>query len=300
MLDYRWQTFLLLCKTLSYTKTANELHVSQPTITHQIQYLEELYNVELFTYSNRKLQLTATGEKLYIEVLKLHVDNQLILNSLKSSFANDNLLRFWCTLTVGEYIIPKLLCKWLDKNPNLQIQMQIKNTTECLAAIEQGEIDFAFVEGYFNKAIYNSKVIKTARILLVVEPNHALAQKEQVTLQDIFAYSLIIHQKESRLRGILPIGLSTYNYSYENFVKILQVGNANIIKKLVAAGKGIAFLYEDIVDEELKDHDLVAIPVEGFELRRELSMVYLNSRKINPFLDKVYEEISQYCSGDKI
>lgn len=297
MLDYRWQTFLLLCKTLSYTKTANELHVSQPTITHQIQYLEELYNVELFTYSNRKLQLTTTGEKLYLEVLKLHADNQLIINSLKSSFANDNLLRFWCTLTFGEYIMPKLLCQWLNENPNLQIQMQIKNTTDCLTAIEQGEIDFAFVEGYFNKAIYNSKVIKTARILVIAEPNHALAHKEQVILQDLFSYPLIIHQKESRLRGILPIGLSMYNYSYENFPRILQVGNANIIKKLVAAGKGIAFLYEDIVDEELRRQELVAIPVEGFELRRELSMVYLHSQKVNPLLETVYEEVLQYCRG---
>lgn len=296
MLDYRWKTFLLLCKTLSYTKTANELHVSQPTVTHQIQYLEDTYNVRLFAYSNRKLQLTSIGEKIYHEVLKLQADNQSILNRLQNDFCHDDLLRFCCTLTFGEYIMPALLCKWLEENPNLQIQMQIKNTSECLTDLEQGEIEFAFVEGYFNKATYNSKVIKTAHMVLIAQPNHRLAQQKRVTLEDVVACPLIIHQKESRLRGILPIGLSTYNYSYENFAKILQVGNANVMKKLVAKGKGIAFLYEDIIKEEVDRNELVKIPVEGFELKKELSMVYLKNQKMNPHVDKVYKDIVDYLT----
>lgn len=296
MLDYRWHTFMLLCKNLSYTKTAQELHVSQPTITHQIKYLEERYGVQLFEYRNRKLQLTLLGEQMYQAVLKLHVENQRVLSRLKTTFAAEQILNFCCTGTLGEYIMPGVLQQWLTEWPEVQIRMQIQSTAECLAALEEGECSFALVEGYFNKALYQSRVLKEARMLLVVHPHHPLAQREQVELEDTFAYSLLVHHKESRLRGILPNGLSLRNYSYDNYQRVLQVGNANVMKHLVAAGQGIAFLYEDVVDAAVKQGAMKAIAINGFELKRELSLVYLEHSSAMPLIEKVYQDIMAYLS----
>ena len=64
MLDYRLKTFLLLSKTLNYTKTAEQLHMSQPAVSQHIRYLEQSCGFKLFEYNHRRLQLTETGKQL--------------------------------------------------------------------------------------------------------------------------------------------------------------------------------------------------------------------------------------------
>ena len=83
MLDYRLKTFLLLSKTLNYTKTAQQLHMSQPAVSQHIRYLEQTYNIKLFEYYNRRLQLTEMGQQFYQQVLALEVQSQDIIERLR-------------------------------------------------------------------------------------------------------------------------------------------------------------------------------------------------------------------------
>ena len=106
MLDYRLKTFLLLSKTLNYTKTAQQLHMSQPAVSQHIRYLEQTYNIKLFEYYNRRLQLTEMGQRFYQQVLALEVQSQDIIERLRQEQEHRRLLRFDCTFTFGGYILP--------------------------------------------------------------------------------------------------------------------------------------------------------------------------------------------------
>ena len=99
MLDYRLKTFLLLSKTLNYTKTAQQLHMSQPAVSQHIRYLEQTYNIKLFEYYNRRLQLTEMGQRFYQQVLALEVQSQDIIERLRQEQEHRRLLRFDCTFT---------------------------------------------------------------------------------------------------------------------------------------------------------------------------------------------------------
>ena len=91
MLDYRLKTFLLLSKTLNYTKTAQQLHMSQPAVSQHIRYLEQTYNIKLFEYYNRRLQLTEMGQRFYQQVLALEVQSQDIIERLRQEQENRRL-----------------------------------------------------------------------------------------------------------------------------------------------------------------------------------------------------------------
>ncbi|MFR5599472.1 MAG: LysR family transcriptional regulator, partial [Holdemania filiformis] len=91
MLDYRLKTFLLLSKTLNYTKTAQQLHMSQPAVSQHIRYLEQTYNIKLFEYYNRRLQLTEMGQQFYQQVLALEVQSQDIIERLRQEQENRRL-----------------------------------------------------------------------------------------------------------------------------------------------------------------------------------------------------------------
>lgn len=78
MLDFRIYTFLELCKTLSYTKTAENLHMTQPAVTQHIKFLEEFYKNKLFLYSGRTLSLTEYGKLLYRYLVAMNSDSEKI------------------------------------------------------------------------------------------------------------------------------------------------------------------------------------------------------------------------------
>ena len=78
MLDFRIYTFLELCKTLSYTKTAENLHMTQPAVTQHIKFLEEFYRNKLFLYSGRTLSLTEYGKLLYRYLVAMNSDSEKI------------------------------------------------------------------------------------------------------------------------------------------------------------------------------------------------------------------------------
>ena len=78
MLDFRINTFLTVCQTMNFTKAAEELHITQPTVSQHIHYLEDYYETSLFTYQNRQLALTWAGKTLQERLLRSHNDNRRI------------------------------------------------------------------------------------------------------------------------------------------------------------------------------------------------------------------------------
>ena len=71
MLDFRINTFLTVCQTMNFTKAAEELHITQPTVSQHIHYLEDYYETSLFTYQNRQLALTEAGKILQERLLRM-------------------------------------------------------------------------------------------------------------------------------------------------------------------------------------------------------------------------------------
>ncbi|MGN1344932.1 MAG: LysR family transcriptional regulator [Traorella sp.] len=290
MLNYRLRTFLVLAKTLNYTKTAEILHMTQPAVSQHIRYLENTYDIKLFEYQNRKLQLTELGKLFYQKISDLDIHSQEIIKELKNIEKDKEIICFDATFTFGEYILPRLLCKWI-KEDGAEIRMRIKRTSECLEALNEGHIDFALVEGFFDKSIYANYLVKKTHMGLICEPNHPLTKMETVKLYDILSYPLIVRQKESHMRGILPTGLAEHNLSYDNFHSLIQCGSMNVMKTLIKEGCGIGFLHEDIYKEEVKKGELKEISIIDFTLCRELNLVYLKNTKHKDLINKVYYDL---------
>ena len=150
MLDFRIDTFLAVCKFMNFTKASQYLNITQPAVSGHIRYLEEYYQVKLFVYSGKKMYLTKEGKILLEVATTLKHDDIFLKNKLKNR-SNKQELIFGATLSVGEYIMPKIINSLLQENCNLAIKMQVANTSELLKGINEGNLDFAIVEGYFNK-----------------------------------------------------------------------------------------------------------------------------------------------------
>lgn len=276
MLDFRVYTFLELCKTLNYTKTAENLFITQPAVTQHIKYLEEFYNCKLFNYSNRALTLTEQGSYLFKYFLTMNSDEIKIKEDVLEIDSAEKNIHFGATLTIGEYIIPDMLLKLAKLYPNINVKVIIKDTKELLKELQNGNIEFALVEGFFEKTEYESIIYSKENFIGVCSPKNNLAKKN-IGFEDLLNERIIIREEGSGSRDIFEKILYDNNLSLKNFDKKYELANIKAIKELVKEDRGITFIYERAVKKELENKELVRIGLKNFKAKREFNFIFMKN-----------------------
>ncbi len=292
MLDSRIYTFLEVCKTLNYTRASVKLHITQPAVTQHIRYLEERYHVPLVEMRGKKACLTEQGRILERLAASMCADELHIQEALQNSMRRKEKLVMGATLTVGEFVIPAVLGRYLLDFPDTDISITVKNTENLLEMLEAGEIEFAVVEGRFDKSAYSYRLISRENYIGICgrEFFQTYCRTGGIPMEALFQNRLIVREKGSGTRGILEQFLQTHNQSLDKFKNRIEVSNMGAIRKLAAANCGISFLYEAVVEQELERKVLYQIPVKDFHIQREFNFVYLK----NSIFSEKYDTISKY------
>lgn len=276
MLDFRHETFLALCKIGHYTRTANALHLTQPAVSQHIKYLEDSYGGKLFTYKDKVLTLTSRGEKLRDFVLTMSADSQRLRLLLLDENLNVRHLRFGATLSIGEFVLPALIARLLRQYPDIHITMPVDNTQVLLKKLRDGEIDFALLEGFFDKSQYACALFSQAEFIAVRGCHHPLTGKA-IPLGQIVGERIILRESGSGTRDVLETVLHAHSLSIGSFEKICEMGNMSAIKRLVADNLGITFLYRAAAEAELARGELQTLDIQGFPVTREFNFVFLKN-----------------------
>lgn len=276
MLDYRHETFLALCRIKSYTKTAEALHLTQPAVTQHIKALEACYGSRLFTYADKKLSLTAQGELLYKFASTVAADRDALAQRMREKALSAPPLRFGATLSIGQYIMPEVLKGILRDSPRIPVSMAVENTQHLLSKLEQGDIQFALIEGLFDKSAYHAELFSTEPFIAVCSADSPLAARP-LTFPDLMESSLIIRERGSGTREIFEHILHDHNLRLEGFGKVTEAGSMEAIKELVKEDLGITFLYEAAARQDILSGSLKRIDIQGFQSLNEFSFVFLKS-----------------------
>ena len=293
MLDFRVETFIELCRTKNYTQTAENLHMTQPAVSQHIKYLEEFYGCKLFNYNKKVLTITAQGEALYKYLVTMSSDANKIKNEIKEIDPNKKSL-FGATFTIGEYVIPKIVSEISNKYPDINISLVIRDTSELLEELKKGKIDFAFIEGFFEKTEFENYLFSKEKFIGICAVNNPIAT-EITKLDDIINERIILREEGSGTRDIFEKILYDNNLSLNNFTKKYEIENISLIKELVEQNKGISFLYERAVAKDILMRKLAMINLENFSEEREFNFVFLKNsihkdeyKKWYDFMKEIY------------
>lgn len=292
MLDFRIETFLTLCKIKNYTKTANALSITQPAVSQHIKVLEEMYGGKLFHYDEKKLKLTERGKYLYEFATTVNADNAHLKKQLATVNLQAENISFGATLSIGEYVMPRIIAALLRDYPDLKLHMQVNNTQLLLKKLNDGEINFALLEGFFDKSEYRWELFSKEEFIAVCSPCSPLAEKN-VQLNDILSHRIFIRESGSGTRDIFEQILYEHNYTLNSFRKICVVGNMNAVKELVYHNLGITFLYKVAAAQEIASGKLKQITIQDFTVERSFHFVYLK----NSLHEKEYFEWFQNFSA---
>ena len=283
MLDYRIDTFLTLCESMNYRKTAEMLHISQPAVTQQIHYLENQYGQKLFVYENRRLVKTEAAAILEQYARAAKLQQQDLLEKLESSPIHT--LRIGATKTIGDYYLKEDIRRYLQ-SPDNDLTLIVDNTEHLLRLLEENELDFAVVEGYFDKTRFDSIFLRREPFVGICRKDHPFAGRE-VTMEELLQQTIIHREAGSGTRAILEQELRGYNESLQRFQRHICISSFNIILDLVKQGFGVSFVYNILADS---DPALAKFSIRGETVVREFNVVYLKyadmGEKIRLFFGK--------------
>ncbi|MGM9650872.1 MAG: LysR family transcriptional regulator [Faecousia sp.] len=270
MLDYRIHTFLTLYRQMNYRKTAELLNMTQPGVTQHIQFLEKTYGVRLFAYDGRTLRRTKDAE-----ILKKYMDSMAAEErAMEREFVGEEktALNVGATKTIGEFVIlPTVKAFLADESHSLNLT--VDNTQTLLQMLEDARLDFALVEGVFDRTRYASRLYKKERFLGICRAGHPFDGKT-VSMEELFRMTLIVREPGSGTRRLLEQAMTDRGYSLHCFSRLISASSFSAITALVAAGDAVTFAYAPVAESSAA---LSTFEVEELSICGEFRFVYCNA-----------------------
>ena len=269
------------------TETAKRLYLSQPAVSAAIRDLENDLDVVLFERINRRLILTPAGAQLLDvarQVLDLHAKAQAAVKSTHQASP----LRIGSSITIGIKLLPRLVAEFQRLYPNVPVSVTVHNTDTITAMVADHRLDLGLVEGQVPLAPLTAIPFLRDELTVIAPPDHPLTTLKPVPLIELTHYPLLMRDADSGTRRLADAALLqhgiTLHPSWESISTLALI-------EAVKAGLGISILPLRLVEDALKRHDVVTLPVPELTLSRDFLIVthqdkYL-SRSLSAFIELV-------------
>ena len=280
MFDYKLHIFLTVANRLSFSKAADELHITQPAITRHIKQLEDHFDQKLFERKGNSIDLTHAGIVLLQhckELFKLHKSLQFDMNALIDE--TQGILRIAASTTIAQYLLPEVLAKFHKKFPKVKVTLLNANTSIVEKEVLEQNVEIGFIEGSSkNRELAYNPFLKD-EIVLVVAKGHQLYNAKAIDLYDLKGAPMILREKGSGTLEFILNALKTGGIS-ENELQIeMQLGSSESIKSYLKDTESVAFLSINTILDELRSGDLGIVDINNFSIDRYFSYIHLQGHR---------------------
>jgi len=272
------RAFCFAARTGSISLAAEELFLSQPSVTLQIQALEREMDITLFERRGPNIKLTPEGEILY------QLSDPLVegIDKLQESFAAQygKLESGELNIAAGEstilYILPEWIKKFAEAYPRIRIKLHNVTGRDGMSMLRADEADFAVGSMLEVPEDISYRPNVTYDTVLITPKDHPLAGRENIRLEEISPYGLILPPRHLSTWGTVKTVFSQHNVAFQ---VALEAGGWEVIKKYVELGMGVSI----VSDVCLTDEDKVArIPLEHYFPGRSYGIVVRKGKFLSP------------------
>lgn len=281
MLDiHQLYVFLVAAETLNFTQAAQQLHMTQPSVSQHIQALERHFDVQLFLRNGRSLQLTDAGLALVPlarEAVALSIRTEETMDSLKGDIHGH--LIVGCSTTPGKYILPYLLATFHNRHPQVRVTCQVSPQVDALRNVVEGEAHFAlFSMGHQDYGEIEAFSFFCDPIVLITPPDHPWARRGEIEPQELLEGNYIMREPASGTFNALREALRTQQIAVEDLHILITLGNAEAIALAVQEGIGVSFISRMVVDRLCRGK-VAEVRVRGLDICRQ---IYIGRNRRRP------------------
>ena len=275
MENFRLKVLRSVAKHLNFRRAAEEVFLTQPAVTLQIKALEQDLGVQLFDRSGARISLTHAGAVLvkYAEKIhKLEVDAREALAQFTGQQRGD--LRVAASLTIAQYILPRVLGAFQQEHPQVQPCVITCNTENVLEKLIDHKVDLGLIEGPTMRRDVRTEVFLEDEIVLIVPPAHEWSERSFVEPEEVKQERLLMRERGSGTRRVIEAALESSGIKPKQLNLALEFDSTEGIITAVEAGLGVGFASLWAISKELQIGSLRAVPIRGVRIMRPLSVVF--------------------------
>lgn len=261
------EIFLAVAQHMHFTRAAEALYITQPSVSAAIQSLEEQYGVKLFNRIGRRVELTFAGKMLQVEAQKILDQVKLTERGLRE--LNDlqrGELKLGASQTIGNYWLPRFISFFKQQYPNINIDCSLGNTAEISQGSLTGLFDLSLVEGEVDSSLLTSleqKIFGGDCLQIIVGKSHPWFDKQEVHLTELKNTAWVMREKGSGTRQQFEQVLRHWGLELSKLNIILEVKSGEMVKIAVENGIGAAAISNLIIIKEVRLDTLRSIKITG-------------------------------------
>jgi len=282
MENFRLKVFRTVAEELSFRRAAERLHLSQPAVSQQIHALEEELGTTLFDRGKSRIRLTESGVVLLRYARKgarLADEARAALCSLRGE--SSGVLRIGASMTVTQYILPRMLGAFLEQHPRIEPAVTSGNTEQIVAALARHKIDLGLIEGpVSSRDVFRQRFFEDRLVLIVGRrypwpgaPAPAKSAPAMVPVRALTEVPLLMRERGSGSRRVVELALRRAGLRLSDLRIAMNLDSIVAIISAVEAGLGAGFVSEWAIQKELKLGTVRVVPVEGLDIRREMHLI---------------------------
>lgn len=253
------KTFLSLCNTRNYTRTAGQLFVAQSTVTKRINDLEKELQVPLFLRNNRSVTLTPEGEQFYVYAQKMIELTNSSLSEISSLRKFDNQYRIGAADSIYDGHLAPLILRHQKQHPRDSIKITIGLSSNLLEQLQANILDIVFTYLPLNKADYKCDIFRQDPMVLVTSyenTRYVDGITQQLLMQENYLMCNFALQDVGHfIRNLFP--------RYHSFS--IEIDDCSKIIPFLIGQNNYTFLPEDMAAPYIQDKQLRAIPLADFQ-----------------------------------
>lgn len=280
-----WQLHIL-CKvieTKSFSKAAEAIHLSQPTVSSHIKALETHFGCPLIDRLSKQAVPTKAGELLYgfaRKLLSLRDDAETALAEFQGKIKGH--LTIGGSTIPGGYILPTVIGGFSKKYPEATVSLIIGDTRQIISDTVSGKIEIGMVGAQSDRqGIVQEKWIED-EMRLIIPADHRWVGKKSIRLKELFREPFIIREPGSGTLASIQRSLSEVGYHTESLNIVAEMGSTEAIIHGIKSRAGISILSSIAVDDNIKAGTLKALSIIDLDLKRNFYLTLHQSRTLSP------------------
>lgn len=273
------QIFEAVVRHMSYTRAAEELHLTQPAVSMQVRQLEEELGLPLFEKLGRGITLTEAGQELvpYSQGINRSLrELQDVMESLKG--VSRGRLSVAVASTVN-YFAPRLLAAFHRAYPGIALSLDVTNREQLVRLLEANAVDVVLMGQPPEGVEVESEAFMDNPLVVVAPPDHPLAGRRDIPLARMAEEVFVLREPGSGTRQAMDRFFSDQGIAIQ---RGMQMTRNEAIKQSVRAGLGLSVVSVHTIELELATGKLVVLDVAGFPIQRQWFLVYRKGKRLSP------------------
>jgi len=272
------QVFESVARHLSFTRAAEELHLTQPAVSMQVKQLESMVDLPLFEQLGKKVHLTEAGETMVRHSRMMMAQLNEIERDINSLRGIEGGQLKICIASTVNYFATRLLSKFCDIYKSVNISLDVTNREELIKRLDANEPDLVLMGQPPDEPDVEAKAFMENPLIIIANPQHELCGRKSISIKEMADQTFVMREPGSGTRTAMRRVFDQYGVTPRPGI---QLSSNETIKQSVEAGLGLAVVSAHTVELELNAGRLVSLDVEHFPIMRKWYVAYRKGKRLS-------------------